>query len=175
MNEYKLIRSKRKTLSLEISRDMTLVVRAPIRLQKSEIDKFVSSHKKWIEKHMEIMRHRSELYPEELSNEEVKDLIEKAKQLIPKRLEYYSNMMELYPTAVKITGAKTRFGSCSGRDSICFSYRLMQYPDEAIDYVIVHELAHIMHKNHGKEFYSLIERYIPDYKRREKLLKGINQ
>lgn len=47
----------------------------------------------------------------------------------------------------------------------------MRYPDEAIDYVIVHELAHIKHKNHSKAFYALIEKYLPDYKEREKLLK----
>lgn len=79
--------------------------------------------------------------------------------------------MNLYPTALKITSAKTRFGSCSGKDSICFSYLLMRYPDEAIDYVVVHELAHIKHKNHSKAFYTLIEKYLPDYKEREKLLK----
>ncbi len=171
MYEYRLIRSNRKTLSLEISRDLTLIVRAPDRLPKSEIDRFVSSHEKWIEKHLELMRNKSGTYPDELSGEEIKALVEKAKKLIPERLKYYSELMGLYPAAVKITGAKTRFGSCSGRDSICFSYRLMQYPDEAIDYVIVHELAHIRHKNHGREFYSLIEKYMPDYKEREQLLK----
>lgn len=47
----------------------------------------------------------------------------------------------------------------------------MQYPSEAIDYVVVHELAHIVHKNHGSDFYKMIETYLPDYKNREKLLK----
>lgn len=86
-------------------------------------------------------------------------------------MEYYSAVMNLYPTGVRITRAKKRFGSCSGKNSLCFSCFLMQYPLEAVDYVIVHELAHIRHRNHSKEFYDLIAGYMPDYKQREKLLK----
>lgn len=87
------------------------------------------------------------------------------------RVEYYSEKMGLYPASVKITSAATRFGSCSGKNSICFSYRLMLYPPEAVDYVVVHELAHIKEKNHSARFYALVERYMPDYREREKLLK----
>ena len=72
---------------------------------------------------------------------------------------------------VTITGAEKRFGSCSARNSICFSWRLMQYPDEAVDYVVVHELAHIQEKNHGRAFYALVGRYMPDWRERRALLK----
>lgn len=94
-----------------------------------------------------------------------------AAEELPRRVEYYSDKMGLYPTSVKITSAATRFGSCSGKNSICFSYRLMLYPPEAVDYVVVHELAHIKEKNHSARFYALVERYMPDYREREKLLK----
>ena len=123
------------------------------------------------EKNLEKIKARTEKYPSQVSEDEVKSLIEKAKKILPDKVAYYSKLMNLYPTALKITSAKTRFGSCSGKDSICFSYLLMRYPDEAIDYVVVHELAHIKHKNHSKAFYALIEKYLPDYKEREKLLK----
>ena len=79
--------------------------------------------------------------------------------------------MGLRPAGVTITSARTRFGSCSAKGRLCFSWRLMQYPPEAIDYVVVHELAHLVHMNHGPEFYALIERYLPDYKARRKLLR----
>lgn len=79
--------------------------------------------------------------------------------------------MDLYPKSIKITSAKTRFGSCSGDNRLCFSYLLMLYPKEAVDYVIVHELAHIKEHNHSKRFYKLIEKYMPDYKEKIKLLK----
>ena len=78
----------------------------------------------------------------------------------------------LYPTQVRITGARTRFGSCSSQGHICFSWRLMQYPPEAIDYVVVHELAHLRYMNHGAEFYALIARYLPDWKARRALLRA---
>lgn len=79
--------------------------------------------------------------------------------------------MNLYPTGLKITSARTRFGSCSGKNSICFSWRLMDYPELAIDYVVVHELAHIVHKNHGPQFWALVERYLPDYRARRAMLR----
>lgn len=75
-------------------------------------------------------------------------------------------------TGIKITSAKTRYGSCSAKNSLCFSLYLMQKPLYAVDYVIVHELAHTVHHNHGKDFYKLIEKYMPDYKDRISVLKG---
>ena len=96
----------------------------------------------------------------------------KAKEIIPQKVEHFAKIMNLKPTSVKITSAQKRFGSCSGKNSLCFSYILMQYPEKAIDYVVVHELAHIVHKNHSKDFYKLIATYLPDYKERIKLLKS---
>lgn len=168
MYEYKLIRSKRKSISLEISKNLDIIVRSPYGFPKSEIDCFVTSKNDWITKNLEKMKTRTEKYPSQISEDEAKFLIEKAKKILPDKVAYYSKLMNLYPTALKITAAKTRFGSCSGKNSI---YLLMRYPDEAIDYVVVHELAHIKHKNHSKAFYTLIEKYLPDYKEREKLLK----
>ena len=80
--------------------------------------------------------------------------------------------MGLAPTAVKITSARTRFGSCSSKNSLCFSLYLMQYPPEAIDAVVVHELCHMRHRNHSPAFYAEVERWLPDYREREKLLKS---
>ena len=74
-------------------------------------------------------------------------------------------------SGVKITSAKTRYGSCSAENSICFSYLLMLKPLRAVDYVVVHELAHTVHHNHSRQFYALIEKYMPDYKERIKELK----
>ncbi len=72
--------------------------------------------------------------------------------------------MGVKPTAVKINSARTRYGSCSGRNSLNFSLFLMDKDDEFIDYVVVHELAHIKHHNHSKAFYEFVEKFIPDYK-----------
>ena len=72
---------------------------------------------------------------------------------------------------IAITSAKTRFGSCSSKGNLSFSYLLMLYPDSAIDYVVVHELAHLKEMNHSPRFYKIIEEVLPDYKERKKLLK----
>ena len=94
-----------------------------------------------------------------------------AKDIIPEKVKYYANLTGLSPSGVKITGAKKRFGSCSGKNSLCFSYLLMRYPEEFIDYVVLHEIAHIKHHNHKREFYGLIKEYMPDYLERQKLIK----
>ena len=86
-------------------------------------------------------------------------------------LKTLNRMNDLIP-GVKITGAKTRFGSCNSRNSLCFSWRLMQYPDEAIDLVVVHELCHIAHHDHGPGFYALLGSILPDHRERMKLLRG---
>ncbi len=167
--EYILIKSKRKTISLSVNDELKAVVRAPYSVSVKEIECFVNSNEKWLERTIE--KKEKQLERINLSDEEINDLINKAKAYIPERVEYYSNIMKLKPAGIRITKAKKRFGSCSAKNSLCFSCFLMNYPYEAIDYVIVHELAHIKEHNHSKRFYSVIERYLPDYKEREKLLK----
>ena len=168
---YTLVRSKRKTMSLQVTRDLEVVVRAPRRTPRREIDAFVGAHSEWIEEHLHSMRARKEKYPEP-SEQEIEFLKMQARAYIPQRVEYYAWKMGLDPTGLKITSARTRFGSCSSRDSLCFSYILMRYPIEAIDYVVVHELAHIVHKNHSRAFYALVEQHMPDYRRRRAMLKS---
>lgn len=167
--EYKLIRSKRKTIELSIDENFSPLVKAPLKMSTADIEKFVAKHEKWIEKQIKTKLEHAEKYS--LSEEEIFVLKTKALPYLTERTNYFAGIMGVKPTGIKITSAKKRFGSCNGKNSICYSWRLMQYPPEAIDYVVVHELAHIVHKNHGKEFYALIERYLPDYKNREKLLK----
>lgn len=169
---YTVIRSKRKTISVEVTKEAEVLVRCPVWLSKKEIDRFVLKNGEWIASHKEQMERRAAYEREHLATQEQKDaLIERAREILPQRTAYYSGLMGLSPTGLKITSAQKRFGSCSGRDSLCFSWRLMLYPAEAVDYVVVHELAHIRHKNHSKAFYKLVAQYLPDYKERERLLK----
>ena len=105
------------------------------------------------------------------SPEQIEALYRAAKQTIPPRVAYYAQRMGVTPTGIRITSAAKRFGSCSGKNSLCFSYRVMMYPPEVIDYVIVHELAHIRHHDHSTAFYSFVESILPDYRQREAILK----
>lgn len=98
-----------------------------------------------------------------------------AKKYIKERISYFSKQMNVKPTAVRITSAKTRWGSCSGKNSVNFSWKLIMADDETIDYVIVHELAHIKQHNHSKKFWSIVESIIPDYKTKKEKLKILGE
>lgn len=169
--DYTLLRSKRRTLAMEITRDLRILVRAPQFVSQAQIDRFVEQHRDWAQARLAAMARRQEAYPEP-TEEEIPGLIARAKELLPQRVAHFSAVMGLEPTGITVTGARTRFGSCSPKNRLSFSYRLMRYPPEAIDYVVVHELAHIRHKDHGTDFYALIASVLPDYKARERLLRG---
>lgn len=173
MTDYTLIRSDRKTLAIEIRASGELIVRAPRRCSVSQIEQFLSEKQDWITAHKALAAERAAL-PERqpVSPEERQKLFSEAEKVIPERVRYWSGIMGLVPTGIRITGAEKRFGSCSSENSLCFSYRLMRYPAEAVDYVVVHELAHIRHHDHSKAFYALVARYLPDYREREDILRG---
>lgn len=170
MEEYRVIRSKRKTLSLEITEDLSVLVRAPYQVSQEQIHSFVACHLDWIAAHRERCRQWQEQHPEPTEAERLA-YIRRAKEILPRKVAYYGKLMGLTPAGLTITDARKRFGSCSGKNRISFAWRLMAYPEEAIDYVVVHELAHIRHKNHGADFYRLIASVLPDYKERIKLLR----
>jgi len=90
--------------------------------------------------------------------------------LLP-RLEEWSRRMELYPNRVSFRRARTRWGSCSSRDTLSLNLYLAALPPKLADYVLVHELAHIRHKNHSRAFWSEVERILPDWKERRKELR----
>lgn len=170
MPDYELIRSNRRTLALEVTEDCRVVVRAPSRLSRARIDDFVTEHETWIAAHLERQRRRQEARPE--PDEEAKAAyVRRAREELPERVAHYAARMGVRPAGITITGARKRFGSCSGKNRLCFSWRLMQYPGEAIDYVVVHELAHIRHKDHSQAFYDCIAQVMPDWRERRALLR----
>ena len=170
MMEYELIRSQRKTVALEVTRDGRVLIRAPKQMPLRDIDAFFARHQDWLQTHLDKQRHWLAKHPEPTA-EEQQAQIARAKALIPQRVAHYAALMDLKPAGITITGARTRFGSCSPKNRLCFSWRLIAYPQEAIDYVVVHELAHLVHRNHGPEFHALVEQVLPDHKQRRALLK----
>ncbi len=95
-----------------------------------------------------------------------------ARSWLAGRLRLFSTRMGVSPRGLKITGARTRWGSCTGRDSLNFTWRLMLCPPELIDYVVVHELAHIRQKNHSPAFWAEVEALLPDWRERRAALNG---
>ena len=167
--EYGIVYSKRKTLAITV-KDMQVIVRAPLGLRRSRIAKFVKDNESWITKQLEKMALRKQA-EESFSAADIKALKNEARRYFNDKVQQYSHIMRLKYGRISITSAKTRFGSCSASGNICFSYRLMTYPEAAREYVVVHELAHLLEMNHSPRFYAIVERYMPDYKERKKLLK----
>lgn len=170
MEPYELIRSRRKTLALEVTRDGRLLVRAPLRCSQARIDAFVGAHAAWIEKHAAIQRERAARRPPAPTAAEIEALKARARAELPEKIAYWSEKMGVTPTGFRVTTARKRYGSCSAKDSLCFSCFLMNCPEEAVELVVVHELCHIREKNHGPRFYALLERVLPDWRERKNLL-----
>ena len=165
-------RSERRTLSITVNRSGEVSVRMPLRASLEDAKQFVIQHWAWIKKaRAQVLdrQARTEVSP----CEEVR-LREEARQYLSERVDYFSKRMGLFPTSLRITSARGRWGSCNAKNGLCFSFRVMLLPPAAIDYVVVHELAHIAEHNHSKRFYHVVERELPDYKERIRLIKALS-
>ena len=91
---------------------------------------------------------------------------------LPNLVQEYSNKMKLFPISIKYRKNKRTWGSCNYKNELNFNILLMKFPIELMEYVVIHELAHIKHKNHSKRFWDLVEEFCPDYKQREKIFKS---
>ena len=124
MTEIKIIRSKRKTLSLEVKENGEVVLRAPFWCSGNTIDAFVNEKNDWLKSALERQKKISE-NKVQLDDKRIAELKRSAKILLPERVNYYSKIMGVEPTGIKITSAQKRFGSCNTKNSICFSYILL--------------------------------------------------
>jgi predicted metal-dependent hydrolase len=95
------------------------------------------------------------------------------KRYVETRINDFSHKLKLFPGHIRIKDVKTRWGSCSSKGNLNFNLRLAMAPRRVIDYVIIHEMCHLVHLNHSKEFWSLVGKILPDYKEYEKQLKEI--
>jgi len=98
-----------------------------------------------------------------------------AQGMIEKRVNYFSERMGVHPSSIKIGCAKRSWASCSASGRLIFSWRLMMAPPDAIDYVVVHELAHLKHLNHSNSFWGVVTRIMPDWKERRKKLRLLHK
>ncbi len=170
--DYELKRSNRKTMSIKITPDGKIIVSVPNATTRQRADEFVCVNKKWIDsalKKTALRKQNADRY--KISAEDIPVYIQKAQEYLPARTKYWAEIMDLQPSYVHITKAEKRYGSCNAKKGICFSYRVMAYPPEVIDYVIIHELAHIKHLDHSAAFYKLVEKYMPDYRKKQNILQ----
>lgn len=221
---YRIIRSRRKTIALIIDPEKGIIVRAPERMTDEQIGEFVKSKASWItKKREEIKRAKSlsrakefvngEKLPflgkqyeiEMIESEDIKgaeiilkdgkfqiripsnlerdnrreiikrELIEwykrEARIKYKERVELYKNKLNVDFNKIYIRDQKTRWGSCSSKGNLNFNWRLIMAPLPVMDYIVVHELAHLIHPNHGRDFWRLVESVIPDYIEKKEWLK----
>ena len=162
--DYKLIRSKRKTLSMQMT-EGGLVVRAPFSASEKSISDFLKKHERWIKKREEELERRlaeAEKYPP-LTDEDIKRLAEAARSYIPQRVARYADMAGGKYGRITIRNQRTRWGSCSSKGNLNFNCLLMLTPPEVIDSVVVHEVCHLKHMDHSARFYRDVRRLYPEY------------
>lgn len=170
MTGCRVVRSRRRTLALEITRDGQVVVRAPLCATDGDIARFVDCHRKWLEIHLAQRQAYLAAHPEPTETQ-ITLWRQQARETLPPLVEHWASCMGVQPTGISITAARTRYGSCSGKNRLSFSLYLMDCPPEAIEYVVVHELAHIRHHDHSPAFYAEVARYLPDWRTRRELLR----
>lgn len=166
--EIKIIRSSRKTLSLEITKEAEVLVRAPYRMKQAEIESFIQKKSDWIMKHLETMQERlaeREAHPEKrMSMEDIQRLADEAVKVLPEKVKQYAPIVGVAYGRITIRNQRTRWGSCSSKGNLNFNCLLMLAPDEVQDYVVVHELCHRLEMNHSPGFWKEVERVLPDYR-----------
>lgn len=208
----KILRTNRRTLSLVISKDGSLIVHAPKRVSMDYILSFIKEKEKWItKKQNEVTKTKQEnrdlielnalLFLGEtyqvkqiIKNKEpefakgviyipimeddserkmyLKKWISKQTALITqKRIEYFSDLMQIDYTSLKIMKSVNRWGTCSSDGKISFNYKLSMLPPKLVDYIVIHELAHLIEFNHSKKFYKIIESIMPSWAVHRKRLK----
>lgn len=210
INPDKIIRSKRKTLSITVDSSGRLIVRAPLRCSEARIVAFIEKKSDWILKHkarktipqsflpsenlngfrfplegkpcgIQVYDGKKLVFDEEnfllyLPKDKDRDLVCKwlktrAKSVFSSLVANRARQMGINYKTVRVSSAKGRWGSCSQDNTLRFTFRLLYAPRQIIDYVVVHELAHVEHKNHGKAFWEQVEKHCPDWKIKRKWLK----
>ena len=170
MIKYDWIRSNRKTMSIQIKTDGKVIVRTPYGISKYQVQMFIEEKKQWIEKHLKEISER-QMSNKILSEEERLKGVQKALCVIPERVEYFAEMMNVTYGRITIREQKTRWGSCSIHSKkIRMNLQLAVKSEECVEYVLVHELCHLLEPSHNQRFYDLMSHFLPDWRERKQKL-----
>lgn len=173
MFDYEIIYSSRKTLALQITAEGRVIVRAPVGCPRSVIKSFVQQKERWVKTHLARLQERTENTSANppISEKNRARYISIARDIFTRKTEYYARIMGVSYGRIAIREQKTRWGSCSSKGNLNFNWRLILAPEQVLDYVVVHELAHRREMNHSKAFYAIIENVLPDYRKARRWLK----
>ncbi len=168
--DFTLIRSARKTISMQI-KDSVLVVRAGRFVPRLYIQTIVNTKRDWINKKIESAKGRQLVSKQAQTPDQIAELTYIAQDIIPIRVEFYAEIIGVTYQRISFKNQKTLWGSCSSRGNLNFNINLMSLPIDILDYVVVHELCHLIEQNHSSQFWMLVERYCPDHKECRKWLR----
>lgn len=172
-----IIRSARRTIGLEVGPSGKVVLRAPRKVPYRMLQSFLEERKDWIiEKHQlmeQIRREEAERESKdyELDPEKKNSYRCQAGKVLAARAAYYAEQMGVDYGRITVKETKTRWGSCSTKGNLNFHWKLILMPQEILDYVVVHELAHRREMNHSERFWKIVRGILPDYEERRKWLK----
>ena len=175
LSAIRIIRSSRRTLSLQVKNDGQVIVRAPKHVTLQEIAAFVRKNSAWLHKHLEKVRKEKELNAaspvQPLTMEDIQKLADEALRVIPGRVAHFAPLVGVTYGRITVRNQRTRWGSCSSKGNLNFNCLLMLAPPGILDYVVVHELCHRKEMNHSPKFWAEVAKVMPDYKERQKWLR----
>ncbi|MDN5042508.1 M48 family metallopeptidase [Aliarcobacter butzleri] len=181
----KLVNKKNvKHCYIRVLKDDLIEIKSNIYFSLYDAKILVEKRKNWLENAIKKVSKNTLLEDEFLYLGEVKKLQDyniknldkfyknEIEKILPNIVETFSKKMDLYPTSISYRRNKRTWGSCNFKNGLNFNILLMKFPLEIMQYVVIHELSHIKHKNHSKNFWNLVERYCPNYKQIEKEFKN---
>ena len=172
ISQVQVIRSRRRTAGIQITRDGDVIFRAPLHMPKQQIMTLLEERQGWIESRLTMVRQANragEAAP--LSGADLQHLARQALEKLPPLVRQYARQMDVDSGKITVRCQQTRWGSCSSIGNLNFNCLLMLAPEEVLDYVVVHELAHRKQMNHSTAFWREVEAVLPDYRQRLAWLK----
>lgn len=166
---YTVIRSNRRTVSIQITPAGQVQVRCPARMPASAVDAFVREKADWINKHLAKKAQQPKIEP--FTDAQLQSLAAQTKALLQDRLPLFARKLGVTYQHVTVRNQRTRWGSCSSKGNLNFNCLLALVPPEVFDYVVVHELCHLIELNHSPGFWAEVEKQLPNYKACRKWLK----
>ena len=161
---YEIVYSARKTLAVQVKADGSVVVRAPKRMAKYKIEAFLKEKQDWIHTHREkALAAAEQKAANRLTEAERKAAVKRAAQMLAEKTARFAKEMGVTYGRITIREQKTRWGSCTGGGHISLNWKLITAPPEALDYVVIHELCHLLVLNHSPRFWQLVEAQMPEY------------
>lgn len=167
---YRIIYARRKTLSITVQENAVLLIKAPVMMTGKEIMNFLLSKKDWIQEQIKKVK-KAQKNKIQLNDKEKQAYLDRACVVVPERVEHFAAIMGVHYNRICLKEQKTRWGSCSSLHNLNFNWRLILMPPRILDYVVVHELSHLIELNHSPQFWAVVERYYPEYEEAKQWLK----